>query len=1057
MNPISPNSTPPFWAALDLQLPDELVAVAVDLERVLNRSALPLAMIILAADKTGRSNHADARDLEDWLLQHIARDGANKRIIIRWLRIVYAAIVRLNRAGASLVPNRLAIDVEPPKSPFQPEQTTLAARALVWEAALHHWIRVNLPIEPGRSVDLAEHRAAIVLSAALGGALLDAKALWQLAQQAGERIPLARDLASIDFKTVHAGIKTTVLRRWFPDPITEGVWAQWCPTEGSSEPKMPVLLAGMQRVIGVDHSPPRSLAALARGAAALWCQRASLADVGIAKGAIVAQSIKPDVWFRLQQVVPETKKSTSTESSEVAAPVESRRVASIRSGGDDSGEVDDDLGPEYVSLAVPWLAGFLDLMAPATVKGSANRSRKTFIDAAEAWRFDDKDRWAEPYRTWLIAMLSQTNTAGDRLALSTIGSYVRMLLPRLIGMVGLQNPASLEPGELGVWYGDILESMPSGGSRKALAAAIREFHAHLLKTYGAKSIALSDVLGKDGELAVVDARIVTPDEMSRAREWLRSRIFKGEHPDLMQVMSLLLMLAFRCGLRRMELLLLRICDLQVTAGGDLRIVPHAERGLKSKSSERNLPLRTLLPKTEWEELLAWWSRRKQRETAAGGRVHDERYLFAIPALGFDRPPIENTIRWLHAALRDVTGDHELHLHHLRHSFATWTYLRLRIGLYPGLVERFRHWPETFAMLNNGSEFARQLIPGGQTGSRSAAYAVARLLGHSGGNISYEHYIHSSEWVWLGLTYRHAARLPRPLLIAAAGLRRMTGYRRIDKSIETLVDSLRRKWKTRYCRLEARPPQSIAECVPSLEESSELLEFATALRRLRRILKDHDAGLAPATIAKQLKLGTTDVTWAIERATVLAGRIQWMGRVTKRATPHLCPPVWKGASAKSFAFGLQAALLRLVQTDPDLVDFGLRCALFRFNPERKDVVFKSFDDAPVLSRFLSFLESLGPGVCRPIVVLRDVEDMERLLSQDSMFDHPYFKWKNLVTLPESIPVSRHSPNKEKTSYRRWLGIHVMPPTGGEHHMLMIGTLMLVLMEIERRNRVPDEND
>ena len=237
----------------------------------------------------------------------------------------------------------------------------------------------------------------------------------------------------------------------------------------------------------------------------------------------------------------------------------------------------------------------------------------------------------KPYRTWLVHMLTGPNVAGDRMKPATACAYFRAVVPALIAQLGTEDPATLGKDDIEVWYGDLLEPLPPGRQRITMASGLREFHAHLVTHYQAEPISAGDILGPEAELQAVDARLVWPDEVSAARRWLEEQGRRGQHPARMRAISLLLMLIFRCGLRRMEAFKLRLCDVHPADGGDLRILPHPGRRLKSHSSKRNIPLRALLSTEEHDALMSWLQTRRNEENAANN-FDGTQYLFSIPRL-----------------------------------------------------------------------------------------------------------------------------------------------------------------------------------------------------------------------------------------------------------------------------------------------------------------------------------------------------------------------------------------------------------------------------------------
>lgn len=87
----------------------------------------------------------------------------------------------------------------------------------------------------------------------------------------------------------------------------------------------------------------------------------------------------------------------------------------------------------------------------------------------------------------------------------------------------------------------------------------------------------------------------------------------------------------------------------------------------------------------------------------------------------------------------------MHYHHLRHSFATWTFTRLMLSDLAQIPDLLPGHDATNSWLKESKQFREQLY-GYHVHTRKHAYVVASLLGHSGPSISFEHYVHSLEWL-----------------------------------------------------------------------------------------------------------------------------------------------------------------------------------------------------------------------------------------------------------------------------------------------------------------------
>ncbi len=279
---------------------------------------------------------------------------------------------------------------------------------------------------------------------------------------------------------------------------------------------------------------------------------------------------------------------------------------------------------------------------------------------------------------------------------------------------------------------------------------MREFQDFLFLHCDGPSINVREILGCGRGLLPVDSKIITLEQYSEARRILRSNSDDAREwmdSDVRHAAEAMMILGFRCGTRRMEAHGLEVDDLTGRSSAWLWIRPTEARQLKTSNAKRQLPLHdTLIPENELEVLYSW----KEKRIRLG--VSSEcPYLFAIPELTANgdtvqrQIPVHKMVSLIHRALRRATEDRSLHYHHLRHSFATWNFLRLMFSDLPQPPVLFPELLETTAWIDSGKKFRRDLYGTGHP-TRKHAMAVASLLGHSGPGVSMEHYVHCMDWL-----------------------------------------------------------------------------------------------------------------------------------------------------------------------------------------------------------------------------------------------------------------------------------------------------------------------
>lgn len=253
-------------------------------------------------------------------------------------------------------------------------------------------------------------------------------------------------------------------------------------------------------------------------------------------------------------------------------------------------------------------------------------------------------------------------------------------------------------------------------------------------------------------------------------------------------------LSLEClGPRTAELEWLRFSDL---TSGYLRIRETDERGLKTPSSPRILPL-LLLPPDFREKVEGFLEVRAQR--LAGNR-----YLLASED---DSGPIKHSIvhEPLIEVISELTDNPEARMYHFRHSFASWlalglAYSTLSLDSLRGRVG------ELDEVLDMGNVYASELVCPRRTSN--VLFEIAILLGHSGPHVGCRHYIHVMDLILLGVCESRIFPDDAELLLAILEVPRTTKHRNRAKPAVDLVrlaEKRRKGWITREDRPRKNAP------------------------------------------------------------------------------------------------------------------------------------------------------------------------------------------------------------------------------------------------------------
>ncbi|MEH8018950.1 hypothetical protein MN202_17035 [Rheinheimera muenzenbergensis] len=364
---------------------------------------------------------------------------------------------------------------------------------------------------------------------------------------------------------------------------------------------------------------------------------------------------------------------------------------------------------------------------------------------------------------WVSVRLTSQSRWSGKLAASTLISYLDTIAKPMLRSFANQHLLKMNADELAETYTLLIDEGKSLASQTKRARILRDFHiyleehhqatpCHLFQQYIAQSQRL--------EALTVDANILMPWEYSKAKSFLTDYTEQQSGLTHQQALALrvLLMLGFRCGLRRREAHFLRLQDIELlhtrdntlSASTTIFITPHGQRALKTSSAERRIPLGFLLSDKEKTIFLEYWRARQQIGTEHSPYLF---YFGAEPPLGAEGRPVageELLFDPLTILLQRITGDETFRFHHLRHSFATWMTWSWTSKYHRQAqpIDSLIDIPE-LSHLKQAKSALLHLTEGQPT--RKVLHAISAIIGHAGPSMTLFYYIHSASWViWKGL-------------------------------------------------------------------------------------------------------------------------------------------------------------------------------------------------------------------------------------------------------------------------------------------------------------------
>lgn len=739
-----------LWQVPDLQLSKDQQTRADGFREWLRSTKIPVALFLSDA----KLNDTFEKSLDKqmgWLQRTVIEESSSLSAAHRDLQILGKLVARWNlTAENKILQPRLSQVFTFPINPFaesagEPLKVRNAlARAGAWLKFEKNWVEEchgQAPLE------------LIVLSAILHGGLLHSSSIVRFVRamfSPDDALGYTKLGVYVDLSLPWRGLPDMELRKWYPDPLTAAMLrpydtiphlkktfgTKWNGQDldgirdADINSRVFASIRKQMRRSNIDEKLlPSSLTHLLDVVVVSAHVKLPAVLVGYATRKVVSHSLKPEVLKRIFRQADDGDNSPGERkvSEELELP--------------DLDDNQEELEP----------AGLISLRNALRIDSEAQTRLEALLKDPTANR---KSFWTvladfASYLRTRRKIQRYGKSSEKTLQPSSVRKYSLVIGRRLGRQLGQENLLTFEPVNLETAYTKVMERLSEEEAsirlQRTVSNALREFQRYLEEERGVAAIG-KDVLGFEGGLLPVDANVITLEEFQNARHYIEElKVKKREknkiaEAEILDAADAMMILGFRCGTRRMEAHGLKIGDLVENGSPWLIIRPSDGRRLKTPNAIRQLPLHALLPKDELQALVHW---KESRE--AQGASRDENLFGGIKVEGQELIPVERLISVIHEALRHVTGDESVHYHHLRHSCATWVFLRLMLSDLTAIPTIFPHLTATTAWLKESRSF-RVLLYGRDCSTRQHALAVASLLGHSGYRVSLENYVHSMDWL-----------------------------------------------------------------------------------------------------------------------------------------------------------------------------------------------------------------------------------------------------------------------------------------------------------------------
>lgn len=971
------------------------------------------AALLSGKKPAGATDDQSARQLEALLIGRVASKELTLTTAAQHLNLLHRVGKRLRNQQIALAPTWISSILRPPPSPFPSETGLAIAKVEAWRTALNSLL--SAPIAD----DSPTLWALTMLSAICNGALVDRAKIIQL------RLMLARGQLSLkgtggqehcflEFMMVFEGLGHHHLQRWWVDPASEILLSRF-PAAGELPAMRDTikLVADLLAKAGVERSLlPAKMTDLLQSATIWWSARCAPVDLHAMRRTFATHQLTARCWTRLKGRPAEREPGAMANTGRGVA-VEERSTA--------------DTEAELMAAATAeheWLSEVCEALSSSNLD-----TARVWVDTYLAGIAPDEYRYV--YVGWLAnALAVPPRNAGIPARRAALMAPFMLAAPRLLSYFTTTDPRTLPVGELDEIYRTILDACEHNEPVEGIARGLRIFHEHLVRTHKAQHLPNPRAtFGEGGTLMPVDATVISVDEYFAALEWLDKQLELGADPTETAICRIVLLLTFRCGLRRGEVFGLRLCDVHDRAGIYLHVRRYPGHSLKTPNSTRTIRIDPLLTVRERAWLRRWCADRGAMRSTGPQQATQQRRLLARQGPEGDVISIEGTVRRVMQAIHAVTNEPRLVLHHLRHSSASWLWLKLRAPDYPQIEALLASMPRLLEEVRRARRLRVQLCGTAAGPSRSYTHIVARVLGHSTPGTSLEHYIHIGDLFLAATTFKASETIPVSVWQGLTGASRTTVYQWLTRGIHGVVEGY---------RAQRTPP--VAASAPSLNPwrkkiSAPSIRFGGegSLAKVSRVLQAYNRlditmphGKRVETVAERCGATSTQVESWLTSARSLAHTFNMQAPMAAERDlpfkPVPAPEMLLQQSSVMALDDLTKGLDAVAERSPALLKAALPLVPSRFNRRRLDVVFRGPKDEVAARTFIKLLDLAGlvPDRLRLTVRRLQAEDTEL----PSWFRVPRAKGLSVKRIP---PPGTEA--NQASAYRKWVGLQLCS-SGGE---------------------------
>ncbi|MDY0207975.1 MAG: site-specific integrase, partial [Pseudomonas sp.] len=327
---------------------------------------------------------------------------------------------------------------------------------------------------------------------------------------------------------------------------------------------------------------------------------------------------------------------------------------------------------------------------------------------------------------WLLHCLAT-------LKVSSVYRYYQEIAHLWLYRTETQELDELDESELEHIYEQILASKTDAKAWNYLHGRLRALHQFASEHYGLPALnSFFSTTSTTENQAQVRVGYITEDVYQAMLKSLGN--LTGLEQETQQGLKILLILAYRTGMRRGELLKLRLSDIEESEEAWIYVVNNRYGNNKTDSARRKIPTYLLLLPEELQQFKGYIGRRRsQNSHTTNTLVFSDPHAVTIPHSG---TMVSNLIKYL----LSQCGLDELTFHHLRHSALT----NLMFVMHGDnvLVASFTGYTSEHA-----DKIRQELYCVNPESRRDIYHSVSGLAGHLTPETTFLHYLHEVSFLF----------------------------------------------------------------------------------------------------------------------------------------------------------------------------------------------------------------------------------------------------------------------------------------------------------------------